>query len=87
MCRKLYILRIRTTCNSAIIELLLHKDYQSKEMITLFLPVDEDWFPSEFVLESLKNCLNALIFMSIVSFPLRFLDAMLLCHDIEASVF
>lgn len=56
-------------------------------MITLFLPVDEDWFPSEFVPESLKNSLNALIFMSVVSFRLRFPDAMLLCHDIEASVF
>ena len=56
-------------------------------MITLFLPVDEDWFPSEFVPESLKNRLNALIFMSVVSFRLRFLDSMLLCHDIEASVF
>ena len=65
----------------------LHKGNQSKEMITLFLPVDEDWFPSGFDPESLKNRLNALIFMSLVSFCLRFLDAILLCHDIEASVF
>ena len=65
----------------------LHKGNQSKEMITLFLPVDEDWFPSGFHPESLKNRLNALIFMSLVSFCLRFLDAILLCHGIEASVF
>jgi len=34
-----------------------------------------------------QTLLNALIFMYVVSFRLRFLDAMLLCHDIEASVF
>ena len=49
----------------------------------LFLPVDEDWFLPEFW----KNLLNTLVFMSSVSFILRFLDALLLFYEIEASVF
>jgi len=60
MCRKLFILRIRRKLQLTTIR-QLHKGNQSKEMITLFLPVDEDWFPSGFVPESLKKplkCIN-----------------------------
>lgn len=61
----------------------LHTGNQSEQIILLFLPADEDWFLSKFW----KNLLNTLRFMSSVLFSFRHLDAMLLFHDTEASVF
>lgn len=61
----------------------LHTGNQSKQIILLFLPADEDWFLSNFW----KNLLNTLRFMSSVLFSFRHLDAMLLFHDTKASVF
>ena len=68
---------------SSTIESLFYTKIQTTNTVFLFLPVDEDWFLPEFW----KNLLNTLVFMSSVSFSLRFLDAMLLFYEIEASVF
>ena len=68
---------------SSTIESLFYIKIQTTNTVFLFLPVDEDWFLPEFS----KNLLNTLVFMSSVSFSLRFLDAMLLFYEIEASVF
>ena len=68
---------------SSTIESLFYIKIQTTNTVFLFLPVDEDWFLPEFW----TNLLNTLVFVSSVSFSLRFLDAMLLFYEIEASVF
>ena len=68
---------------SSTIESLFYIKIQTTNTVFLFLPVDEDWFLPEFW----KNLFNTLVFMSSVLFSLRFLDAMLLFYEIEASVF
>ena len=68
---------------SSTIESFFYIKIQTTNTVFLFLPVDEDWFLPEFW----KILLNSLVFMSSMSFSLRFLDAMLLFYEIEASVF